>query len=61
MEEAYQILEKYYDTTDENWKSLSAELPTIMTRYKTPFWGNLVLAIVEHLNNKWKYEKNRRK
>ena len=40
MEEAYQILEKYYDTTDENWKSLSAELPTIMTRYKTPFWGN---------------------
>lgn len=56
FEEAYKLLEINYDSTD--FDRLSAEIPTLCKKYKgSGLWQNLVLAVLEHLEAKAKYER----
>ncbi len=56
FDEALQFMEENYDT---DWESLGKKLPEICSRYSSPLWGNLILASLEHLEAKAKYEASR--
>ena len=51
------LLEHYYNDTD--WEDLSKHLVEINNYYSTPLWKDLVIAVVEHLERKCKYEQAR--
>lgn len=58
FEEAYKLLETNYDNTD--FDRLAAEIPTLCRKYKgSGLWQNLVLAVLEHLEAKAKYERRK--
>ena len=53
--EALNFLERHYEQTDFN--QLALELPQQCRRYKgSGLWQNLILAVVDHLEAKAKYE-----
>lgn len=57
--EALEWLEVNYNNTD--FDKLVAEIPTLCKKYKgSGLWQNLVLAVLDHLEAKAKYEAKQR-
>ena len=57
FDDAFKWLEQNYDNTD--FDKLASEIPTLCKKYKgSGLWQNLILAVLDHLEAKAKYEKN---
>ncbi len=56
FKEALNFLKENYDT---DWKQLSEQLPTVINKYKTELWSDLIIVIIDHLERKEKYYKEK--
>lgn len=54
---AFDFLERHYN--DKNLESVAQELPTICSKFSSGLYQNLIIAVVEHLEKKLKYEQGR--
>lgn len=55
---AFDFLERHYN--DKDLELVAQELPTICSRFKgSGLYQNLIIAVVEHLEKKLKYEQGR--
>lgn len=54
---AFEFLERHYN--DKNLESVAQELPTICSKFSSRLYQNLIIAVVEHLEAKLKYEQGR--
>lgn len=54
---ALEFLERHYN--DKNLESVAQELPTICSKFSSRLYQNLIIAVVEHLEAKLKYEQGR--
>lgn len=58
FEEAYNLLEKHYN--DKDFEQLTKEFIEINNKFRgSGLWQNLVLAVLDHLEAKAKYERRR--
>lgn len=58
FEEAYNLLEKHYE--DKDFEQLTNEFIEINDKFRgSGLWQNLVLAVLDHLEAKAKYERRK--
>lgn len=58
FEEAYNLLEKHYE--DKDFEQLTEEFLEINNKFRgSGLWQNLVLAVLDHLEAKAKYERRK--
>lgn len=58
FEEAYKLLEKHYE--DKDFEQLTKEFLEINDKFRgSGLWQNLVLAVLDHLEAKAKYERRK--
>lgn len=58
FEEAYNLLEKHYN--DKDFEQLTKEFVDINNKFRgSGLWKNLVLAVLDHLEAKAKYERSK--
>lgn len=58
FEEAYNLLEKHYE--DKDFEQLTQEFIEINDKFRgSGLWQNLVLAVLDHLEAKAKYERRK--
>ena len=55
---AFDFLERHYN--DKDLELVGQELPTICSKFSSRLYQNLIIAVVEHLEAKLKYEQERR-
>lgn len=56
---AFKFLELHYN--DKDLELVAQELPTICSKFKgSGLYQNLIIAVVEHMEKKLKYEQGRR-
>lgn len=54
---AFDFLERHYN--DKNLELVAQELPIICAKFSSGLYQNLIIAVVEHLEKKLKYEQGR--
>ena len=54
---ALEFLERHYN--DKDLELVAKELPTICSKFSSRLYQNLIIAVVEHLEAKLKYEQGR--